>query len=177
MRVLLVIALLAAPLSAHHAITGQFDVSKKVTLRDRIVKVDWINPHPYDDANGSFYRVIPLGGRHRGGISSSYLGDAVGRFEGDTLVVETVNFTDDTWLTDNGAFHTRNLRVVERLRRVNDTIEYQATAHDPDVLAEPWMLPVRMLKRSDRELEEPPRCEERDLPHMVDKSQFHDNPR
>src|SRR5688572_22683220 len=81
----------------------------------------------YDDANGSFYRVIPIDGRkHRTGISSSYLGDAVGQIEGDTLVVETVNVTDETWLTDNGAVHTNGLRVVERLRRVGDTIEYQA---------------------------------------------------
>ena len=132
----------------------------------------------YDDANGSFYRVIPIDGRtHRTGISSSYLGDAIGRIEGDTLVVETVNLTDETWLTDNGAFHTKGLRVVERLRRVGDTIEYQATAHDPTILAEPWTLPVRVLRRSDRELEEPPRCEERDLAHMVDATQYHDNPR
>jgi hypothetical protein len=132
----------------------------------------------YDDANGSFYRVIPIDGRtHRTGISSSYLGDAIGRIEGDTLVVETVNLTDETWLTDNGAFHTKSLRVVERLRRVGDTIEYQATAHDPTILAEPWTLPVRVLRRSDRELEEPPRCEERDLAHMVDATQYHDNPR
>jgi hypothetical protein len=47
MRVLLTVVLLAAPLSAHHSIVGQFDVSKKVTLRGTIVRVDWINPHPY----------------------------------------------------------------------------------------------------------------------------------
>ena len=47
MRLLLVIALLAAPLSAHNSIVGQFDVSKKVTVRGTIVRVDWINPHPY----------------------------------------------------------------------------------------------------------------------------------
>ena len=47
MRVLLAIALLATPLSAHHSIVGQFDVSKKVTVRGTIIRVDWINPHPY----------------------------------------------------------------------------------------------------------------------------------
>ena len=132
----------------------------------------------YDDPNGSFFRIIPIDGRpHRTGLSSNYLGDAIGRFDGDVLVVETTNFTDETWLTDNGAFHTRNLKVTERLRRGGDTIEYQAEAHDPAVLAEPWRLPARVLRRSDRELEEPPRCEERDLPHMVDQSQYHDTPR
>jgi hypothetical protein len=132
----------------------------------------------YDDPNGSFFRIIPIDGRgHRPGVSSSYLGDAIGRFDGDRLVVETINFTDETWLTDNGAFHTRNLKVTERLRRIGDTIEYQAEADDPAVLTERWTLPPRVLRRSDRELEEPPRCEERDLEHMVDPSQYHENPR
>jgi hypothetical protein len=132
----------------------------------------------YDDANGSFFRIIPLDARpHRTGISSSYLGTATGRFEGDTLVVETINFTDETWLTDNGAFHTRDLKVTERLRRVGDTIEYQAVAEDPAVLAEPWAVRLRVLQRSVEEIDEPPRCEERDLQHMVDPTQYHDNPR
>jgi hypothetical protein len=131
----------------------------------------------YDDYNGHFFRVIPIDGRpHRPGLAPSYLGDAVGRFEQDTLVVETVNFTDETWLTDNGAFHTRNLKVVERLRRVGDTIEYQATAHDPEVLIEPWAMRARSLSRSPVELEESPRCEERDLEHMVE-GLYHENPR
>lgn len=132
----------------------------------------------YDDPNGSFFRIVPTDGRaHRTGVSSSYLGDAVGRYEGDTLIVETVNFTDETWLTDNGAFHTPGLKVIERLRRVGDTIEYRAEAHDPAVLIEPWMPPPRTLRRSSTELEEPPRCEERDLEHIVDPSQYHENPR
>ena len=132
----------------------------------------------YDDPNGSFYRVIPIDGRpRRTGLSASYLGDAVGRIDGDTLVVETMNVTDETWLTDNGAFHTTALRVIERLRRVGDTIEYQATAHDPAVLAEPWAMRPRVLTRSTQQLEEPPRCEERDLEDMVDESQYHENPR
>jgi hypothetical protein len=131
----------------------------------------------YDDYNGSFFRIIPTDGRpRRQGLSPSYLGDAVGSFEGDTLVVETVNFTDETWLTDNGAFHTKDLKVVERLRRVGDTIQYQAVAHDPAVLVEPWAMRPRELSRSTAELEESPRCEERDLEHMVDGS-YHENPR
>ena len=131
----------------------------------------------YDDVNGSFFRVIPTDGRaHRKGVPPSYLGDAIGRFEGDTLVVETVNFNEDTWLIDNGAFHTKDLKVVERLRRVGDTIEYQAVAHDPSVLVEPWTARPRTLKLTDRELEESPRCEDRDLDLIIDGS-HHDNPR
>ena len=131
----------------------------------------------YDDVNGAFFRIIPIDGRpHRKELPRSYLGDAVGRWDGDTLVVETVNFNEDTWLTDDGAFHTKDLKVIERLRRVGDTIEYQATVHDPAVLAEPWSPRPRTLKLTNRELEESPRCEDRSLANMQDLSN-HDNPR
>jgi hypothetical protein len=132
----------------------------------------------YDDVNGAFFRIIPVDGRttYRKDMPPSFLGDSIGHFEGDTLVVETTNFNEDTWLTDNGAFHTTGLKVVERLRRVGDTIEYTATAHDPAVLAEPWNSKPFTMWITSRELEEPARCEDRDLEHIVDGS-HHDNPR
>jgi hypothetical protein len=131
----------------------------------------------YDDVNGSFFRIIPTDGRaHRKDLPSSYLGDAVGKYESDTLVVETVNFNEETWLTDNGAFHTKDLKVVERLRRVGDTIQYEATASDPAVLVEPWKERTQTLWLTDREIEESPRCEDRDLDLIQDGS-HHDNPR
>jgi hypothetical protein len=131
----------------------------------------------YDDVNGSFFRIIPTDGRsHRKGLPASYLGDAIGRYEGDTLVIETVNFNEETWLTDNGAFHTKDLKVVERLRRVGDTIQYEATAQDPAVLVEPWKERTQTLWLTDREIEESPRCEDRDLNLITDGS-HHDNPR
>jgi len=131
----------------------------------------------YDDVNGAFFRIIPTDGReHRPDVPPTYLGEAVGRYEGDTLVVVTRNLTDDTWLTDNGAFHTRDLLVTERFTRVGDTIQYAATAEDPAVLAKPYAMTPTSLWVSDRELEEPARCEDRDLSHMVDGS-FHGNPR
>src|SRR5215467_7123146 len=132
----------------------------------------------YDDLNGPFFRVITLDGRPHRPVSDgrTYLGDSIGKWEGDTLVVETVNFNEDTWLIDNGAFHTKDLRVVERLRRVGDTIEYQAVAHDPSVLVEPWTMRPRTLTLTDRELEESARCEDRDIELIFDGS-HHDNPR
>ena len=131
----------------------------------------------YDDVNGSFFRIIPTDGRaHRKDLPASYLGDAIGRYEGDTLVVETVNFNEETWLSDNGAFHTKDLKVVERLRRVGDTLQYEATASDPSVLVEPWKERTQTLWLTDREIEESPRCEDRDLDLIKDGS-HHDNPR
>jgi hypothetical protein len=131
----------------------------------------------YDDVNGSFFRIVPIDGRpHRKDLPRSYLGDAIGHWDGDTLIVETVNFNDDTWLLDNGAFHTKNLRVVERLHRVGDTIEYQATSYDPEVLVEPWSMPSQRLTITDQELEESARCEDHDVEHVIDGS-HHDNAR
>jgi hypothetical protein len=131
----------------------------------------------YDDISGSFFRIIPTNGRgHRKDLPSSYLGDSIGRYEGDTLVVETVNFNEETWLTDNGAFHTKDLKVIERLRRIGDTIQYEAVAQDPAVLVEPWKERTQTLWLTDREIEESPRCEDRDLDLIQDGS-HHDNPR
>ena len=131
----------------------------------------------YDDVSGAFFRIVPTDGRpHRKGLSPSYLGDAIGRWDGDTLVVETTNFNEETWLTDNGAFHTANLKVTERFRRVGDTIEYQAIVHDPGILVEPWTVRPQTLWLTTQELEEPIHCQDRDLKHVVDGT-HHDNPR
>ena len=131
----------------------------------------------YDDVNGAFFRIIPTDGRpHRKDVPASYLGDAVGRIEGDTLIVETVGFNEDTWLTDNGAFHTKDLKVTERFRRVGDTIEWRATVNDPSILSEPWQLKPQVMWITDIEIEEPARCEDRDVEHIIDGS-HHDNPR
>lgn len=131
----------------------------------------------YDDVSGNFFRIVPTDGRgHRDGIEPSYLGDAVGRWEDDTLIVETVNFNAETWLTDDGSFHTSELRVVEYLSRDGEELHWRAVAHDPAVLAEPWALRPRVAYLTDNELVEAPPCIERDLEHMVDGSN-HDNPR
>ena len=131
----------------------------------------------YEDLNGSFFRMIPTDGRpHRADAEESYLGDSVGKWEGDTLVIDAVKFVEDTWLIDDGTFHTKDLKVTERLRLNGEKLEYQAIAHDPAVLAEPWHMPVRKLKRTAEPLAEPLPCIEQDLDHIVDGT-HHDNAR
>ena len=99
----------------------------------------------YEDVSGSFLRIVPTDGRpHPTNNEPSFLGDAVGHWEGDTLVVETKNFNDQTWLTDNGAFHSTDLRVVERLTRTADTLEWAATAYDPPCSRQPWEIAKRV---------------------------------
>ncbi len=145
---------------------------------DKIVQIPGQVVFLYDDVNGNFFRVIPTDGRdHRTDVEATYLGDAIGHWEGDTLVVETVNFNDETWLIDDGSFHTTDLRVVERLTRTEDTLQWQATAYDPAILAESWEMRPRAATLTDIEIVEAPRCIDRDLPLMQDGTISHDNPR
>ena len=119
----------------------------------------------------NLFRVIPIDGRpHRADADPSYMGDSIGRVEGDTLVVDVTNFNDDTWLGSDGYFHSEKMHVVERLTRKGDVITYTATVEDPLVLARPWVMNSRDLKlstsRADALLEAPP-CVEHDAPHIV----------
>ncbi len=120
----------------------------------------------------NLFRVIPTDGRpHRADADPSYMGDSIGRYEGaDTLVVDVTNFNDDTWLGSDGYFHSEKMHVIERLTRKGDVLTYSATVEDPEVLAAPWTLAPRDLKRStsaaDALLEAPP-CVEHDAPHIV----------
>lgn len=96
------------------------------------------------------YQIIPTDGRpHRDFLPPSYRGDSVGHWEGDTFVVETTNFTDDTWMQAEGivSFHSDALRIVERYRRVDaNTLVIDATVYDPEVLTEPWTVPTQTLQ-------------------------------
>lgn len=119
----------------------------------------------------NLFRVIPTDGRpHRADADPSYMGDSIGKFEGDTLVVDVTNFNDDTWLGSDGYFHTENMHVVERFWRQGDVLNYSVTVEDPAVLAKPWTITPRILRLStsaaDALLEAPP-CVEHDAPHIV----------
>jgi hypothetical protein len=95
------------------------------------------------------YQLIPTDGRkHREDIPPSYRGDSVGHWEGDTFVVDTTNFTDDTWMFAEGrvSFHSDAMHIVERYRRVDkNTLEVDATVEDPKVLTAPWVVPKQTL--------------------------------
>src|SRR5260370_25631737 len=71
--------------------------------------------------SGDPYRVIPHDGRgHRVNANPSAYGDSVGHWEGNTLVIETTSFSEDTWFGEDGYFHSDAMRVTERLwRRIN----------------------------------------------------------
>jgi hypothetical protein len=88
-------------------------------------------------------RIIPLDGRpHREGIEPSYYGDSVGKWEGDTLVVDVTNFNDRNWISPQGvvSFHSEALRVTERYRRIaGNALDVEKTYDDPKVLIRPYV--------------------------------------
>ena len=149
----------------------------RIGFPDGIIQHEKYISFMYNDLNGAFFRMIPIDGRgHNPDAEETFLGDSVGKWEGDTLVIEAVKFNDETWLIDDGSFHTKDLKVTERIRRIGNTIEYQATVEDPAVLAEPWKMRPRTMVLSDQPMFEPLPCIEQDLDHMMDATS-HDNAR
>ena len=102
-----------------------------------------------------------------------WYGHSVGRWEeGDTLVIDSVDFTDASWLGWPGWIHSDGMRVEERITREGDMLRWQATVHDPEMLLKPWTSNpvVRRLNLTPRaELPEELPCSERDAKQIVTK--------
>lgn len=107
------------------------------------------------------YRVIPVDGRpHAPKGAVLWQGDARGRWEGNTLVVETTNFRFDPvgynkqpWIDSHGTFYTDALRVVERWTVNAGTIDYEATLEDPKVFTQPWKIAYQIVRSPQKNYE------------------------
>ena len=138
---------------------------------------------------GQTYRVIYTDGRqHPADLDSSFLGDSVGHWEGDTLVVDVTGLNDETWMgggqghTEAGGpgesghqivekyalIHSEQEHVVERYTRHGNMLVYEATVEDPVTLTKPWVLTPRhfVLNGSNSRLYES-FCEAKDKSHIV----------
>jgi hypothetical protein len=95
------------------------------------------------------FRIIPTdGGPHPPDPDPTWMGDSIGHWEGDTLVVDTVGFNDKTELA--GYTHSEALHIVERFTRSDyDTVQYEATIDDKNVFAQPWKVARRFSLRPD----------------------------
>ncbi len=110
-------------------------------------------------------RIIPIdlnstGGDKPLGLSvggGTWMGDSRGRWEGDTLVIETSNFNNKGWISTSAASgrikgipHTDQLKLVERLTRVaKDTIRYSVTIEDPEIYTSPWTVSFPLTEDPD----------------------------
>lgn len=78
----------------------------------------------------------------------TYMGHSVGRWEGDTLVVEVTDFNGKNWFDRAGNFHSDALRLVERLTPISsDAILYEVTIDDPNVFTRPWRIAMPLYRR------------------------------
>jgi hypothetical protein len=108
-------------------------------------------------------RVIPLDGRpHVGSNIRMYMGDSRGRWEGNTLVVETTHFTDKDAIGSNGAgypgdpgYHSEDLKVIERFTRISEnSLEYRVTVIDPRTWSKPWTILLQLERDNQYQLAE-----------------------
>ena len=100
-------------------------------------------------------RLIPIDGTpHLGPDIRMWTGDPRGRWEGQTLVVETTNFNGKGWIATNGASarirgvpHSDALRLVERFTRIDaNTIDYRVTIEDPNIFTKPWTVTIPLTR-------------------------------
>jgi hypothetical protein len=98
----------------------------------RVVVFDIGGPHSF--------RIIYTDGRpHPKDLRPSYYGHSIGRWEGDTLVVDAVGFNEKFWMSRDGLPHTDRLHLTERFTRTDfNTLKYEVTVDDPGAYAAPW---------------------------------------
>src|SRR5688572_9887242 len=98
----------------------------------RILVVDIGGPHTL--------RIIFMDGRaHPPDLAPSNLGHSVGRWEGDTLIVDTIGFNEKFWMDRHGLPHTERLHLTERFTRINPgTLQYEVTVDDPGAYTATW---------------------------------------
>jgi hypothetical protein len=100
------------------------------------------------------YRVIHMDGRElEADPAPNWMGYSVGRWDGDTLVVESAGFNDKTWASRYGVSHTEALRVTERYRRPDfGSLQVEVTFTDPGAFTKPWSFTVNMTLAADTEM-------------------------
>jgi hypothetical protein len=140
----------ASNIEEHAASWEDFDVYSRCIMRSGLPRLSTGYNNNYEIVQTPGYvaifqeqihetRIIPLNGMaHLPGTVRQWLGDSRGRWDGDTLVVETTNFTDQA---RGSVFRdaTKDMVLVERWRRVDDrTIDYQFTVSDPETWTRPW---------------------------------------
>jgi hypothetical protein len=135
----------------------------------RIIQSPLVVALLYESGTGR-YRQIYLDGRPLPkDPNPTWLGFSVAHWDGDTLVVESAGFNDRTWLDRAGHPHSENLRVTERLHRIDfGHMQYQVTFDDPETLTKPLSLSLPVNFRADTDMLENV-CNEnnRDKVHMV----------
>ena len=151
---------LKAGAEKYRTVRGPEDTGATANCLPLVPPQSWGVPYQFQILQGANYvaifheypgtfRIIPTGGGpHPVDPDPSWLGDSVGRWEGDTLVVDTIGFNDKTEL--QGFRHTEGLHMIERFRRPDfETVQYEVTIEDPNVFEKPYTLTRTFSLRPD----------------------------
>jgi hypothetical protein len=125
------------------------------------------------EGSAHIWRSVPIGDnlKHPADPNPTWMGDSIGRWEGDTLVIDVVGFNDKAWLDQAGHPHTEALHLIERFTRTDAlTLKYQVTVDDPKTYSRPWTTSLTIPYLPGGHLMEYI-CQEDnvDVPHMVGK--------
>jgi hypothetical protein len=122
------------------------------------------------EGNVHSYRLIFMNQPMPKEPNESWMGHSVGRWDGNTLVVETAGFNDKTWLDPGGHVHSDKMRVTERFTRLNEKdLRYEFTIDDPGAYTKPWGWSYLLQGHPDWEIIEYV-CNEnnKDIEHMIE---------
>jgi len=120
--------------------------------------------------NHGVYRVVYINGKHPADIADypQFMGHSTGKWEGDTLVVDTVGINDRTWLDSYGLEHSDKLHLTERFQKTGpDMIKYTVTYEDPVFFTKPWTATLNFVRQKDRLMEYVCNDNEKDRVNLV----------
>jgi len=112
---------------------------KVVVIHEFMNTVRWI----YTDGQG-----------HPKDLDPTWMGNSIGKWEGDTLVVDTIGFNDKSWLDGRGMTHSEELHTVERFHRRGTVLEYSVTIEDPKTFSKPWTVHMDYESKPDWKIAE-----------------------
>jgi len=104
-----------------------------------------------DGAGGyAEFRMVPFNNeaKHDPARANSYtyMGYTIGRWEGDSLILDSIGFSDETWLARGGWIHSDQMRVIEKFTRTGNQMLYEVTVEDPVMLLKPWVMPTITMR-------------------------------
>lgn len=133
---------MGVPRMLNGQVAGPHATWEIIQLPDRMI---WIAPWHHN------FRMVWMDGRQLPSLDEvdpTWNGYSVGRWEGDTLIVNSVGFREETWLDHNGYPHTYEMKLEERYRLLDaDTLELRMTIEDPEYYAQPFKSDVKVWKR------------------------------
>jgi len=93
---------------------------------------------PAGEADHAVRRIYVDGRGHPSNLKPTWMGHSIGRYDGDTLVVDTIGIKEGRWVDNQGHPHSDALHVVERIRRVGKSLEVEVTVDDPKTYSNIW---------------------------------------